>query len=148
MNLWMQSLVKFYFLPIIRTGNGLECVNAKSGHSFQNDCTWKQGFKLSGQCSFCSTNLPLASTGWVQSTELSYPLSTVKAVCILLAQQHQNFFLKKQFEPGAAGSRSKYANYCASMLPCGRCLSFSAPRCARVKILSAEQNEPGMTINF
>ena len=36
-------------------------------------------------------------------------------------QQHQKFFLKKTlepwFEPGAAGSGSKYANYCAMIPP-------------------------------
>ena len=68
---------------------------------------------------FCSTSLPLASTRWVHSTFSSH--------CLLCSKQHRwiisaatTNFSSKNFsgtlgiEPGAAGSKSKYANHCAA----------------------------------
>ena len=64
---------------------------------------------------FCSTSVPLASTRWVWST-LSFKLSTCSTQCAVDYLSNIRKFLWKitlepWFEPGAAGSRSKYVRY-------------------------------------
>ena len=70
--------------------------------------------------SFCRTSLPLASTGWAQSTFSSRcSLSSKQHHCLTSATP--TMFPKKYgvlgIEPRAAGSESKYANHCAILSP-------------------------------
>ena len=76
-----------------------------------------QGLEIKWFTLFCSTNLPLASTRWVQLTFSSHcPLSSNQSRW-LTATTLISGTLGMGINPRAAGSRSKYANHCAMLLP-------------------------------